>query len=94
MNDPVGRPDITYPCPWTYKVVGTDEDDLCRAVKVMLEVCLDPGSGERAYELGVSRTSRRGRYVSLQLTLEVASEQERNALYAGLKDCPEVRMVL
>ena len=94
MNDSTGKPAITYPCPWTYKVVGTDEDDLRRAVKVMLEVCLDTGSGERGFELGVSRTSSGGRYVSLKLTLEITSEQERNALYAGLKDCPEVKMVL
>lgn len=88
------KPTISYPCPWTYKVVGADEDDVRRAVKVMLEVCLDRGGGERAFELGVSRTSSSGKYVSLNLTLEVANEDERDALYAGLKDCPEVLMVL
>jgi putative lipoic acid-binding regulatory protein len=87
------KPAIDYPCRWTYKVVGTDEEDLRRAVKVMLGVCLDRG-GDRTFELGISRTSSAGTYTSLNLTLEVASEEERNALYAGLKDCPEVRMVL
>ncbi|RKZ17391.1 DUF493 domain-containing protein [bacterium] len=94
MNDPAAKPEISYPCPWTFKVVGTNEDDLRRAVKVMLEVCLDPGSGERDFELGLSRTSSGGKYLSLNLTLEVTSEEERDALYAGLKDCPEVLMVL
>ena len=88
------RPDLVYPCPWTYKVVGDDEDDLRRAVKVMLAVCLDRVSGERPYELGLSRTSSGGKYVSLNLTLEVRSEEERDALHAGLKECPEVLMVL
>ena len=88
------RPEITYPCPWTYKVIGTDENALRRAVKIMLTVCLDQDSGERAWELSRSRTSGQGKYVSLNLTLTVNSEQERDALYAGLKDCPEIVMVI
>ena len=94
MHDLPDPPVVEYPCAWTYKVVGVDEDDLRRAVKVMLTVCLDRDSGERPYELGLSRTSSGGKYVSLNLTLEVRSEEERNALHAGLKDCPEVVMVL
>ena len=94
MHDLPDPPAVEYPCAWTYKVVGGDEDDLRRAVKVMLTVCLDKDSGERPYELGLSRTSSGGKYVSLNLTLEVRTEEERNALHAGLKDCPEVLMVL
>lgn len=92
--DPHGKPEITYPCPWTYKVIGKDEDDLRRAVKVMLTVCLDRDSGDRAWELSRSRTSGGGKYVSLTLTLTVVGKEERNALYAGLKDCPEIVMVI
>lgn len=94
MNDLPDSAALEYPCPWTYKVVGSDEEELRRAVKVMLNVCLDNDSGDRPYELGLSRTSDGGKYVSLNLTLEVRSERERDALYTGLKDCPEVRMVL
>jgi putative lipoic acid-binding regulatory protein len=89
-----GRPEIEYPCPWSYKVIGRDEDDVRRAVKVTLEVCLDRGSGDRAWELSRSRTSDKGSYVSLNLSLTVNSEEERDALYAGLKDCPEIVMVI
>ena len=42
------RPLLAYPLDWTYKLVGTDEQDLRRAVKVMLSVCLDRDSGDRA----------------------------------------------
>lgn len=89
-----GKPEIEYPCPWTYKVIGADENDLRRAVKVMLDVCLDRASGDRAWELSRSRTSSGGKYISLNLTLTVESEEERNALYDGLKDCPEIVMVI
>ncbi|MCP4571630.1 MAG: DUF493 domain-containing protein [bacterium] len=88
------KPEITYPCPWTYKVIGGNEDDVRRAVKVMLTVCLDQESGDRTWELSRSRTSGQGKYVSLNLALTVRSEEERNALYAGLKECPEIVMVI
>ncbi len=94
MFDPSQRPEITYPAPWSFKVIGTDEDDVRRAVKITLAVCLDRNSGERAYELGVSRTSAKGNYVSLELSLTVVSEAERDALFTGLADCPEIRMVI
>ena len=88
------RPEITYPCPWSFKIIGTDEDDVRRAVKITLAVCLDRNSGEREFELGLSRRSGEGNYVSLNLTLEVLSESERDAVFSGLADCPEIRMVI
>jgi len=94
MFDPRRRPEIVYPCPWSFKLIGTDEQDIRRAVTVTLAVCLDRNTGDREYELGVSRASRHGTYVSLNLTLEVLSESERDAVFAGLADCPEIRMVI
>ncbi|MBE0567526.1 MAG: DUF493 domain-containing protein [Krumholzibacteria bacterium] len=92
--DPSQRPEITYPTEWSFKVIGTDEEDLRRAVTITLAVCLDRDSGERPYELALSRTSGRGNYVSLGLTLTVLSEAERDAVFTGLADCPEIRMVI
>ena len=94
MFDPTQRPEISYPAPWSFKVIGSDEEDIRRAVKITLAVCLDRNSGDRAYELGVSRTSARGSYVSLQLDLTVVSEAERDAVFTGLAECPEIRMVI
>lgn len=88
------RPELEYPCAWTYKVIGKVEDDVRRAVKVMLSVCLDSDSGDREFTLSRSRASGKGTYVSLNLTLTVNSERERDALFTGLKDCPEIVMVI
>jgi len=88
------RPAIEYPCPWSFKVIGMDEEEVRRAVKIMLTVCLDQDSGDRPYELGLSRNSGGGKYVSLNLTVTVNNQAERNALFAGLADCPEIRMVI
>ena len=89
-----GKPEIEYPCPWTYKVIGKDEDDVRRAVKVMLAVCLDQSSGDRAWELSLSRTSGQGKYVSLNLRLLVPDEATRLRVYEQLQDSDAVRLVL
>jgi len=94
MPDPGQRPEITYPTAWSFKVIGSDEQDLRRAVKITLAVCLDQNSGDRTYELALSRTSTKGSYVSLNLSLTVLSEAERDAVFTGLADCPEIRMVI
>ncbi len=94
MPGPEQRPEITYPAPWSFKVIGTDEQDVRRAVKITLAVCLDQNSGDRAYELSLTRTSTQGSYVSLNLELTVLSDAERDAIFTGLADCPEIRMVI
>lgn len=88
------KPQITYPCLWGFKVVGTDEDAVREAIKCCLQECLNPDSGDRSYELGFSRTSSKGNYVSLTLNLEVQDADERNTLFQALADRPEVRMVI
>jgi putative lipoic acid-binding regulatory protein len=94
MLDPDRRPVVNYPTPWSYTVIGTDEADVRRAVTVTLAVSLDPAGGERDYALQRSRTSSRGNYVSLNLSLTVISESERDAIFTGLADCPEIRLVI
>lgn len=88
------KPQIEYPCQWGFKIIGTDEAEVRVAVKACLEGCLKQGTGDRPYELGFSRASSQGKYVSLTLNIEVQDEKERNALFQSLTDRPEVRMVI
>jgi putative lipoic acid-binding regulatory protein len=88
------RPEITYPCQWGFKVIGMNEEAVREAIKDCLGCSLKPDSGERPYELGFSRNSDSGKYVSLTLDLEVLDEQERNTLYRALADHPEIKMVI
>ncbi|HPF69043.1 MAG TPA: DUF493 domain-containing protein [Candidatus Krumholzibacteria bacterium] len=94
MFDPGQRPDIRYPTPWSFKVIGDDEAAVRRAVETTLAERLECGAAERPWDLSTSRTSRGGRYVSLLLSLTVVSEDERNALFAGLAGHPAVRIVI
>ena len=88
------KPLIEYPCPWGYKVIGPDEDVMRQAVKECLDVCLNQNSGDRDYELGMSRASKGGKYISLSLNLTVENEKERDAIFAALSGRPEILMVI
>ena len=88
------KPVVNYPCPWGYKVIGAEEKPLRAAVKKCLDTCLNPNSGDREFELGLSRSSKGGKYVSLSLNLTVQDEKERDAIFAALSSRPEVLMVI
>lgn len=80
------RPEIEYPCTWTYQVIGSDEAGLRAAVAALL--------GAREHRLEAGQQSSGGKYSSVKLELEVADEGERNALFAALTEIAGVRLVL
>jgi putative lipoic acid-binding regulatory protein len=88
------KPEITYPCLWGYKVVGADEAEVRQAIQECLHESLNPDSGDREFEIGFSRASSKGNYVSLTLNLEIQDQEERDTLFRALADRPEVRMVI
>ncbi|MFT5314287.1 MAG: putative lipoic acid-binding regulatory protein [Candidatus Krumholzibacteriia bacterium] len=88
------KPIIEYPCPWDYKIIGTDESVLRDAVDKCLGDALSQIAGEREYELGMSRTSDGGKFVSLKLNLMVMDEAERNGIFSSLAGHPAIRIVI
>ncbi len=82
----MGTPRITYPCRWSFTLIGTDEGSIRNAAAECL--------GEKTYRLKPSKKSRGGKYISLHLDTDVSSEEERNRLFAALKALPAIRMVL
>ena len=88
------KPVVEYPCPWGYKIIGPDEEAMRTAVTECLDSHLTRDSGEREFELGHSRTSKGGKYVSLNLKLTVQDQAERDTLFAALAQCPEILMVI
>ncbi len=93
-NNSNEKPVIEYPCPWDYKIIGTSEDILRQAVPECLQQSLHQATGEREFELGTSRTSNGGKYVSLRLNLMVMDEAERKAIFSSLANHPEIRIVI
>lgn len=80
------KPEITYPCKWSYKVIATDRKYIAKTVPELLE--------SREYEFAESRQSTTGKYTSFSLSLRVNSEAERNKIFNILKYLPSVKMVL
>ncbi len=46
------------------------------------------------YQFSESRHSRTGKYTSFNLSVHVKSEQERLAIFNGLKHIPSVKVIL
>jgi len=93
-NEKNKKLEIEYPCPWDFKIIGTSEDEMRAAVQVSLKEALNGASGEREFELGTSRTSNGGKYISLRLNLMVLDESERNSIFSSLASQPEIRIVI
>lgn len=77
---------VTYPCRWSFTLIGSD----AMAIQASVATCLE----SRRYDLKPSNKSRTGKYVSLHLETPVASEEERDQLFARLKASPAIKMIL
>jgi len=80
------RPEIEYPCSWTYQVVGEGEHELFAHLDVVF--------AGRAHEKRVTRKSSAGRYTSIEVVLVVESEAQRMEFGAAILRHTSVRVVL
>lgn len=85
MQEINGKPQIDYPTQWEYRIIGKDKKELEEIVKEIFP---------QGYELKDGQASSGGKFVSIVVTAEVASEEQRNELFAKLKNHPQVSMVL
>jgi hypothetical protein len=80
------RPELNYPCEWTYKVIGKDVDKLIAAI--------EGASLELKYEVTPSNVSNNDNYFSLNFKVTVPSEAARDIIYQKLNNNKDVIMVL
>ena len=78
--------DLDYPCPWSYKAIGTDAAGVVAAIESVV--------GKRECLIHESNRSRSGKYVSVALETVVTSEEDRTTLYEALLRTPAIKMVL
>lgn len=78
--------ELEYPCRWTYKLIGPDEFLMRTMVADLL--------GDIEYALTYSKSSRTGKYCSLELELVVQTEEHRRGLYTALGRSTAVKAVL
>ena len=79
------KPEIDYPCTWSYRIIGADELRMRTAVREIV--------GQAEHELTLGLESAHGKYRSLQLELVVESEARRLEIFAALTRHPDVRFV-
>lgn len=80
------RPNIIYPCNWDYKIIGTNVDEMIKAIEIIVD--------RMEYELSSSKVSSKGNYISLNLRVLVTSEVIRDLIFAKLEANEYVKMVL
>jgi putative lipoic acid-binding regulatory protein len=76
---------IDYPCRWFYTVIGSDEAKMRTAIADVIA---------GAWEITASRSSATGKYISLNIAVQVENEQRRIAIYEALRKEPSLKMVL
>jgi putative lipoic acid-binding regulatory protein len=80
------RPEIEYPCDWSYKLIGKD--------KAALQACVFDIVGERPYATKEGNSSSKGKFHTLNMTCRVESEQDRNEIFKAFSDHDDVKMVI
>ena len=80
------RPELKYPCDWTYKVIGKDVEKMMTAIEI--------SSLDLAYEVTPSNVSKNETYFSLNFKVTAPSEAARDLIYKKLKDNSDVIIVL
>jgi len=80
------KPIINYPCDWQYKVIGTDLDELIKAIEIVAD--------GMEYKISSSNVSSKGNYFSINLKVFVTSEVIRDIIFEKLKANEFVKMVL
>jgi len=78
--------ELEYPCPWAYKIIGPNKEQMQNAVAEIIQDC--------KYKISPSHTSAAAKYICLNVELTVESESQRTALYEALKAHPVIKMVL
>ena len=79
------RPEINYPCEWSYKIIGNNIDKILEAIENAV-------SGLK-YDVTSSNISKNGNYYSLNLKLTVPNEVVRDLIYQKLDSSDSVKIV-
>ncbi|MBE0584039.1 MAG: DUF493 domain-containing protein [Desulfofustis sp.] len=89
FNNPPGtpcRPEISYPCSWEYRVIGTDRQRLEEIIRCACEPAIPI--------IKDGNCSSQGRYCSVNATIEVDSEERRLTIFARISSNPEIKLVI
>ncbi len=78
--------EIEYPCDWKFKIIGQDEELIRKAATGLL--------GSRSYTINNSKASSGGKYISLNLVVNVKDEVDRNEIFNSLQKNSAIKHIL
>jgi putative lipoic acid-binding regulatory protein len=80
------RPIISYPCDWTYTVIVKDP--------VMIEQTIEKILGKYNYNIVPSNASKKGKYYSFRVVVNVPDEETKDMLFQQLEAEETISIVL
>jgi putative lipoic acid-binding regulatory protein len=80
------RPEIQYPTNWQYKVIGTDLDEMISAI--------EETARNLKYEITPSNISENSKYYSVNFSVVVTSEVEKDLIYKKLTTYEHIKIVM
>jgi putative lipoic acid-binding regulatory protein len=80
------KPIIDYPCDWTFKIIGQEDNLLRKAALSTLQ--------ERSHTLSNSNTSSGGKYTSLNLVVNVKDATDRDEIFNRLQNNSAIKLIL
>jgi putative lipoic acid-binding regulatory protein len=86
----IERPKIEFPCDYPIKIMGYACDELHSHVHDVMDRHA-PGFDREAVTI---RDSRNGRFQSITVTITATGEEQLKAIFADMKTCQHVQMVL
>jgi len=80
------KPEIEYPIRWSYKIIGSDVDEMLTAVEESIKGL--------EYEVSPSNVSTNEKYFSLNISIIVPSEIVRDLIFQNLAKHPAIKIVI
>jgi putative lipoic acid-binding regulatory protein len=86
MDINIRKPEIEYPTNWGYKIIGSDVDEMLKAVEEIIKGL--------EYEVAPSNVSSNEKYFSLNIFAVVPSESVRDIIFRNLTKHPAIIFVI
>lgn len=80
------KPEIKYPTSWEYKIIGSNVDEMIKAVESIV--------ADYEYDITPSNISKKANYFSLNVTVVVPTEFIRDKIFQSLTENAAVKFVL
>ena len=80
------KPEINYPTKWDYKIIGSNVDEMIKAVESIVV--------DLEYDITPSNISKKANYFSLNVSVVVPSEIIRDRIFQSLTRHPAIKFVI